>query len=437
MSDDRVNALITALATANIRRDAAQSTVAEARRRVRKAFEGTDERWRKLVDPSVPQSLFAAKDRLAEDKAKVTLALEGQKAAEEEVADLERRQQALARERTQSVETPLAVATSALTSLVELVNDLAARSGVPAAAPPTVGRSPKELVKVAGEARATAESAIGAARARVEELQQQIAGLIEPAGELVTALVALMDEADSGGLEVARRPDAEDPLGTATRDVVQQIVGAARKAASDARSAATKAKEDVKTARDLDKRIRGLRSWKTDLDGAIEVLKKDNFPTWARNLRTADLVDTSSELLSEMTGGRFRFDPGLRIADQVAGVSRPASTLSGGEKFEASLSLALGVAEIAGRSGIRFDTLFLDEGFAGLDQAHLNRALDALETEVAAGRCIVLITHIGSVADRIQDVLLIEPDGYGGSNARWLNEEERFELGADLDLAVS
>ena len=110
--------------------------------------------------------------------------------------------------------------------------------------------------------------------------------------------------------------------------------------------------------------------------------------------------------------------------------------LSGGEKFEASLGLALGVAEIAGRSGIRFDTLFLDEGFAGLDQAHLNRALDALESEVEAGRCIVLITHIGSVADRIKDVLLIEPDDSGGSSTRWLNEEERFELGADLDLAV-
>jgi exonuclease SbcC len=79
--------------------------------------------------------------------------------------------------------------------------------------------------------------------------------------------------------------------------------------------------------------------------------------------------------------------------------------------------------------------LFLDEGFAGLDQQNLDRALDALEREVEQGRRIVLITHIGAVADRIKDVLYIEPDGVGGSKARWLNEEERFELGADLDLA--
>ena len=61
---------------------------------------------------------------------------------------------------------------------------------------------------------------------------------------------------------------------------------------------------------------------------------------------------------------------------------------------------------------------------------------DALEGEVEAGRSIVLITHIGSVADRIQNVLLIQPDGAGGSTTKWLDEEERFELGADLDLAV-
>ena len=93
------------------------------------------------------------------------------------------------------------------------------------------------------------------------------------------------------------------------------------------------------------------------------------------------------------------------------------------------------MAEIAGRSGIRFDTLFLDEGFAGLDQPNLDRALDALDTEVdeRAAR-VVLITHIGSVADHIRDVLYIEPDGQGGSKTRWLNEEERYELGADLDL---
>ncbi len=206
--------------------------------------------------------------------------------------------------------------------------------------------------------------------------------------------------------------------------------------ANEATSQAHAAEKAVKTAKELDDRLAALGGWGSDLDGAIEVLKKERFPRWARGLKMADLVATASEQLSEMTDSRYRFDTSLQISDEVAGVVRKASTLSGGEKFEASLALALGVSEIAGRSGVRIETLFLDEGFAGLDQAHLNRALDALEREIESGRSIVLITHIGAVADRIQDVLLIQPDGAGGSKTKWLDEDERFELGADLDLAV-
>ncbi len=231
-------------------------------------------------------------------------------------------------------------------------------------------------------------------------------------------------------------PDAEDPLSTEARNLVQQIIGGAKRLATVATERSNKAKEAVKTAKELDQRITALESWVVDLEGATNVLKKDNFPKWARGLKMAHLVEVSSEHLAEMTDSRFRFDPTLQISDEVAGVVRKSSTLSGGEKFEASLALALGVSEIAGRSGVRIDTLFLDEGFAGLDQSHLNRALDVLESEVAAGRRIVLITHIGSVADRIQDVLLVQPDGAGGSTTKWLDEEERFELGADLDIAV-
>jgi exonuclease SbcC len=168
----------------------------------------------------------------------------------------------------------------------------------------------------------------------------------------------------------------------------------------------------------------------------VAALRKDRFPSWARAERTAALLTEASELLATMTNGRYRFADGLRIADEISGTTRAAGTLSGGEKFEAALALALAVADIAGRSGIRFETLFLDEGFAGLDGANLNRALDAIDTQVAAGHSIVLITHIGAVADRIPDVLYVTPDEFGGCSAEWLNEEQRFGLGADLDLAV-
>jgi hypothetical protein len=156
---------------------------------------------------------------------------------------------------------------------------------------------------------------------------------------VVTTLIGLMADADPTGIEIGEAPDSGDPLGAATYARVQQIVGRARRLAEEAAAAAQTAKNAVSIAKGLDKRIAGLKTWRADIDGGIDVLKKEAFPTWARN---------------------------VRIADDQAGANRKASSLSGGEKFEAALALAVGVAEIAERSGVRIDTLFLDEGFAVL-----------------------------------------------------------------------
>ena len=145
---------------------------------------------------------------------------------------------------------------------------------------------------------------------------------------------------------------------------------------------------------------------------------------------------TASEHLSEMTDSRFRFVPSLQISDEVAGVVRKASTLSGGEKFRHRWPWRSGSPRLRVVPGCASRPSSSTRGSPALDQAHFIRALDALEREVAAGRNIVLITHIGSVADRIQDVLLIQPDGAGGSTTKWLDEDERFELGSDLYPAV-
>jgi exonuclease SbcC len=311
---------------------------------------------------------------------------------------------------------------------------LAAKVEQPGPAPVPGSATAAEALEAAGALRTITDTARSAAQARITTLHSENAALANPARSAVEELLVLKAQADPEGLRIEASPDPEAPLQASTFDAVHQLVGAANTAASTAQAEADRAKTQVKTAKDLDVRLNALDRWRADLAGALIVLKKENFPAWARDQRIAELVETASELLSQMTGGRYRFDNHLRISDEMAGATRSATTLSGGEKFEAALALALGVAEIAGRSGIRFDTLFLDEGFAGLDQPNLDRALDALDTEVEHGRRVVLITHIGSVADRIKDVLYIEPDGQGGSKARWLNEEERYELGADLDL---
>jgi exonuclease SbcC len=392
------------------------------------------ERCAALVPPGADEPVKEALAAVAADKQVVGDALEARDVARQSLQTATEHVVTLEAEKTRTVEVPFAAAKGTLQDLSSAIGTLADKVEQPGPAPIPESATPTEALEAAGALRTIADTGRSAAQTRITTLQAENAALAGPARSAVEELLVLKAQADPEGLRIEASPNPDAPLQASTFEVVQQLVGAANTAASTAQAEAARAKAQVQTAKELDVRLGALGKWRADLAGALVVLKKENFPAWARDQRIAELVETASELLSQMTGGRYRFDNHLRISDEVAGATRSATTLSGGEKFEAALALALGVAEIAGRSGIRFDTLFLDEGFAGLDQPNLDRALDALETEVENGRRVVLITHMGSVADRIKDVLYIEPDGQGGSKTRWLNEEERYELGADLDL---
>jgi DNA repair exonuclease SbcCD ATPase subunit len=115
--------------------------------------------------------------------------------------------------------------------------------------------------------------------------------------------------------------------------------------------------------------------------------------------------------------------PGLSNNGTVSGVSE----LSGGETFLASLALALGLVELAGRGGGRLDALFLDEGFGSLDANSLSEALDALGRQAEAGRMVAVISHLRSVAEAMDRVLAVT-GGPSGSQVRWLGGDERDEL---------
>src|SRR5699024_9417996 len=94
---------------------------------------------------------------------------------------------------------------------------------------------------------------------------------------------------------------------------------------------------------------------------------------------------------------------GLDVLDDYSGKARPANTLSGGESFLASLSLALGLADVvAGESGgALLDTLFIDEGFGTLDADALDMVMDTLDELRAGGRMIGLVSHVTEMRQRI------------------------------------
>ncbi|MFW7396779.1 AAA family ATPase, partial [Rothia mucilaginosa] len=93
----------------------------------------------------------------------------------------------------------------------------------------------------------------------------------------------------------------------------------------------------------------------------------------------------------------------LEITDTWTGEPREASSLSGGESFLASLSLALGLAEVvqANNGGIELDTLFIDEGFGTLDAETLDMVMGTIESLRDSGRTIGLISHVEEMKNRI------------------------------------
>ncbi len=143
---------------------------------------------------------------------------------------------------------------------------------------------------------------------------------------------------------------------------------------------------------------------------------KVSLQRWVLSAYLEQICEFANQRLEVMTGGRYSLAVfteqegggassglGLRVNDTYTGREREVSTLSGGETFQASLALALGVADVvAARSGgIRLETLFIDEGFGTLDSDSLQLAMDELDRLREGGRTVGLISHIGTLRERI------------------------------------
>ena len=111
----------------------------------------------------------------------------------------------------------------------------------------------------------------------------------------------------------------------------------------------------------------------------------------------------------------------LEVFDQYTGKARHVKTLSGGESFKASLSMALGLSDVVQSyaGGVRLDTMFIDEGFGTLDQESLESAINCLIDLQKTGRLIGIISHVQELKERI-DVRLEVSSGYTGSATRFV-----------------
>jgi exonuclease SbcC len=123
--------------------------------------------------------------------------------------------------------------------------------------------------------------------------------------------------------------------------------------------------------------------------------------------------------LARNTEGERRGKGGLSldVVDFATGKRRPVSSLSGGESFEASLSLALGLSDYAQQraGGMHLDTVFIDEGFGSLDPESLELVMRVL-SDLASGDCLVaIISHVEELEKRIEQRVEVKASPEGSS----------------------
>ena len=110
----------------------------------------------------------------------------------------------------------------------------------------------------------------------------------------------------------------------------------------------------------------------------------------------------------------------LNVKDYHSGSERSVSSLSGGESFIASLSLALGLSDeiqsMAG--GIKLDTMFVDEGFGSLDENTLDEAYKALTTLADGNRLIGIISHVSELKRKIDKQIVVTKKKTSGSEVK-------------------
>jgi exonuclease SbcC len=142
-----------------------------------------------------------------------------------------------------------------------------------------------------------------------------------------------------------------------------------------------------------------------------------------------EITAYANRRLERMSEGRYRLQLNdsyrkgnalagleLEILDAFTGRTRPSGTLSGGETFMASISLALGLADsIQTRSGgVQLDAVFIDEGFGTLDESALEQAISILD-EIRDSRMVGIISHVAELRSRIPARIEVAKTGAGST----------------------
>ncbi len=201
-------------------------------------------------------------------------------------------------------------------------------------------------------------------------------------------------------------------------DELQKSIGSLEKELEINASNIKKHEDKIK---ELEKKKEAFKVW-IKLNEMVGSASGDKFAKFAQGITLDQLIYLANKHL-QILSPRYELQRSsdssklleIEIIDGFQGdVVRPVSTLSGGESFIVSLSLALGLSALASQK-ISIDSLFLDEGFGTLDSDSLELALNALNQLQSSGKMVGVISHVEALKERISLQIKVMPKGDGTS----------------------
>ena len=191
-------------------------------------------------------------------------------------------------------------------------------------------------------------------------------------------------------------------------------------------------KDKVESLKETEKNLSYITSLSKTANGDLSGKEKIKLETYIQttyfdriirraNLRFMEMSSGQYELKRQRVASDIRGQSGLDLVviDHYNGTERSVRTLSGGESFMASLSLALGLSEEVQSSsgGVSVDTLFVDEGFGTLDSDSLDLAYKALTNVTEGNRLVGIISHVAELRNKIDNQIIVKKEKSGGSVA--------------------
>ena len=292
--------------------------------------------------------------------------------------------------------------------------------------------------KLAFASREEAEKKILSLKSEKQQIEDAYTLAVKAVNEnkgRITALVAARKE-------ILKRIDSETDIDL-EQEKEMQVQLEQKQKELDARSKKTNSQrmansrilghmeEALEAGEQTGEKLRWVKALSDTANGTISGKEKVMLETYIQMAYFDRIIRRANIRFMVMSGGQYelkrretaennRSQSGLEldVIDHYNGTQRSVKTLSGGESFKASLSLALGLADEIQSSagGIKIDTMFVDEGFGSLDEESLEQAIQALASLTEGNRLVGIISHVKELKDRIDKQIVVKKERTSGSS---------------------